>query len=227
MSLTKLSLAGEGKMDNLFLQCSLSRWCCLVYWYLRVKQCHRKTKTTNGGFIKVILRGVRCTKSLRVLFLHRRPPSWTTLVLYSRAVFIFNEPTLTVHYLIVHGDSGGHARHGSLAGNNVVVGGGGHIVRTATQLSYCISTDNGKQNVQVGKCQGPFVGTGSSPPSPSANTCRMITSPLFFLLPCVTERHLPILAEGGRGKLDPNTTIGHAFLFLEKLFKNEFLFLSL
>ncbi len=47
---------------------------------------------TLGGFIKGILRGVRCTKSLRVLFLHRRPPSWTTLVLYSRAVFIFNEP---------------------------------------------------------------------------------------------------------------------------------------
>ncbi len=45
-----------------------------------------------GGFIKGILRGVRCTKSFRVLFLHRRPPSWTTLVLYSRAVFIFNEP---------------------------------------------------------------------------------------------------------------------------------------
>jgi hypothetical protein len=45
-----------------------------------------------GGFIKGILRGVRCTKSLRVLFLPRRPPSWTTLVLYSRAVFIFNEP---------------------------------------------------------------------------------------------------------------------------------------
>ncbi len=47
---------------------------------------------TCGGFIKGILRGVRCTKSLRVLFLHRRPPSWTTLILYSRAVFIFNEP---------------------------------------------------------------------------------------------------------------------------------------
>ncbi len=45
-----------------------------------------------GGFIKGILRGVRCTNSLRVLFLHRRPPSWTTLVLYARAVFIFNEP---------------------------------------------------------------------------------------------------------------------------------------
>ncbi len=45
-----------------------------------------------GGFIKGILRGVIYTKSLRVLFLHRRPPSWTTLVLYSRAVFIFNEP---------------------------------------------------------------------------------------------------------------------------------------
>ncbi len=36
-------------------------------------------ENTSGGFIKGILRGVRCTKSLRVLFLHRRPPSWTTL----------------------------------------------------------------------------------------------------------------------------------------------------
>jgi hypothetical protein len=54
------------------------------------------TIITDGGFIKDILRGVRCTKSLRVLFLHRRPPSWTTLVLYSRAVFIFNEPALTI-----------------------------------------------------------------------------------------------------------------------------------
>ncbi len=51
-----------------------------------------KTPNPIGGFIKGILRGVGCTKSLRVLFLHRRPPSWTTLVLYSRAVFIFNEP---------------------------------------------------------------------------------------------------------------------------------------
>ncbi len=49
------------------------------------------TDYTCGGFIKGILRWVRCTKSLRVLFLHRRPPSWTTLVLFSRAVFIFNE----------------------------------------------------------------------------------------------------------------------------------------
>jgi hypothetical protein len=53
-------------------------------------------KNYIGGFIKGILRGVRCTKSLRVLFLHRRPPTWTTLVLYSRAVFIFNEPALCV-----------------------------------------------------------------------------------------------------------------------------------
>ncbi len=52
----------------------------------------------HGGFIKGILRGVRCTKSLRVLFLHRRPPSWTTLVLYSRAVFIFNEPAFSVYH---------------------------------------------------------------------------------------------------------------------------------
>ncbi len=51
-----------------------------------------KRDDTFGGFIKGILREVRCTKSLRVLFLHRRPPSWTTLVLYSRAVFFFNEP---------------------------------------------------------------------------------------------------------------------------------------
>ncbi len=47
----------------------------------------------NTGFIRGILRGVRYAKSLRVLFLHRRSPSWTTLVLYSRVVFIFNEPT--------------------------------------------------------------------------------------------------------------------------------------
>jgi hypothetical protein len=53
---------------------------------------------TYGGLIKGILRGVRCTKSLRVLFLHRRPPSWSTLVLYSRAVFIFNEPAYTLWY---------------------------------------------------------------------------------------------------------------------------------
>jgi hypothetical protein len=57
------------------------------YWIGRIL-----TVENYGGFIKGFLRGVRCTKSLRVLFLHRRPPSWTTLVLYSRAVFIFNEP---------------------------------------------------------------------------------------------------------------------------------------
>ncbi len=33
-----------------------------------------EVRVTYGGFIKGILRGVRCTKSLRVLFLHRRPP---------------------------------------------------------------------------------------------------------------------------------------------------------
>jgi hypothetical protein len=55
---------------------------------------------SNGGFIKGILRGVRCTKSLRVLFLHRRPPSWTTLVLYSRVVLIFNEPALSKRHLL-------------------------------------------------------------------------------------------------------------------------------
>ena len=48
---------------------------------------------TCTGFIRGILRGVRYAKSLRVLFLHRRSPSWTTLVLYSRVVLIFNEPT--------------------------------------------------------------------------------------------------------------------------------------
>ncbi len=48
---------------------------------------------SSTGFIRGILRGVRYAKSLRVLFLHRRSPFWTTLVLYSRVVFIFNEPT--------------------------------------------------------------------------------------------------------------------------------------
>ncbi len=52
-------------------------------------------KYINTGFIRGILRGVRYAKSLRVLFLHRRSPSWTTLVLYSRVVFIFNEPTIS------------------------------------------------------------------------------------------------------------------------------------
>jgi hypothetical protein len=64
---------------------------------------------TIGGFIKGILRGVRCTKSLRVLFLHRRPPSWTTLVLYSRAVFIFNEPALLADFI---GGGGGGGESG-------------------------------------------------------------------------------------------------------------------
>jgi hypothetical protein len=65
-----------------------------VYVYFRYCTYSVRGKYTVGGVIKGILRGVRCTKSLRVLFLHRRPPSWTTLVLYSRAVFIFNEPAL-------------------------------------------------------------------------------------------------------------------------------------
>ncbi len=53
-------------------------------------------KQTNTGLIIGIIRGVRYAKSLRVHFLHRRSPSWTTLVLYSRAVFFFNEPTKTL-----------------------------------------------------------------------------------------------------------------------------------
>jgi hypothetical protein len=67
---------------------------------------------TFTGFIRGILRGVRYAKSLRVLFLHRRSPSWTTLVLYSRVVFIFNEPTtcFTIHsdthnHTTVHSDT--------------------------------------------------------------------------------------------------------------------------
>jgi hypothetical protein len=43
---------------------------------------------TFGGFIKGILRGVRCNKSLRELFLHRRPPSWTTLVLLKSSIHL-------------------------------------------------------------------------------------------------------------------------------------------
>ena len=74
--------------------------CVISYFLDGVPSRHKKAPNVNyctvqytyGGFIKGILRGVRCTKSLRVLFLHRRPPYWTTLVLYSRAIFIFNEP---------------------------------------------------------------------------------------------------------------------------------------
>jgi hypothetical protein len=80
----------------------LEGFCSLVTRKLNNKFGYFNTSMTSdvqcapyGGFIKGILRGVRCTKSLRVLFLHRRPPSWTTLVLYSRAVFIFNEPAFS------------------------------------------------------------------------------------------------------------------------------------
>ncbi len=47
-----------------------SRVCCIIF---KLAQ-NRRYFERNGGFIKGILRGVRCTKSLRVLFLHRRPP---------------------------------------------------------------------------------------------------------------------------------------------------------
>jgi hypothetical protein len=65
---------------------------------------------TLTGFIRGILRGVRYAKSLRVLFLHRRSPSWTTLVLYSRVVFIFNEPTISLYLLCFDTGRGGGAK---------------------------------------------------------------------------------------------------------------------
>jgi hypothetical protein len=76
---------------------------------------------TFTGFIRGILRGVRYAKLLRVLFLHRRSPSWTTLVLYSRVVFIFNEPTNCLYILYnVHweggGEGGGGQREGTVEG---------------------------------------------------------------------------------------------------------------
>jgi hypothetical protein len=69
-----------------------------------LRPCHCYTYKFVGRLLgslepRGILRGVRYAKSLRVLFLHRRSPSWTTLVLYSRAVFIFNEPTRCVSRL--------------------------------------------------------------------------------------------------------------------------------
>ncbi len=66
-----------------------------THWACILSRCCAQ-RDSCGGFIKGILRGVRCTKSIRVLFLHWRPSSWTTLVLYSRAVFIFNEPAFGV-----------------------------------------------------------------------------------------------------------------------------------
>jgi hypothetical protein len=45
-----------------------------------------------GWFIRCMLIGVICAKSIRVLFLHRWFPSWTTFVLYLRVLLLFNEP---------------------------------------------------------------------------------------------------------------------------------------
>jgi hypothetical protein len=73
--------------------------------------------TTYTGFIRGILRGVRYAKLLRVLFLHRRSPSWTTLVLYSRAVFIFNEPTYKYNHNILP-TQGVHTVWGQGGGEN-------------------------------------------------------------------------------------------------------------
>ncbi len=75
----------KGRKPTIFLLVTLAR-CSTVYLF-----CSNRHPIT--GFIRGILRGVRYAKSLRVLFLHRRSPSWTTLVLYSSVVFIFNEPT--------------------------------------------------------------------------------------------------------------------------------------
>ncbi len=77
-----ISLAGTGAQDG---------DSHVKYWNVK------KGLYSNTGFIRGILRGVRYAKSLRVLFLHRRSPSWTTLVLYSRVVFIFNEPTISLY----------------------------------------------------------------------------------------------------------------------------------
>ncbi len=67
--------------------------CIIVNLKTRWRSNTLKGSQRITGFIRGILRGVRYAKSLRVLFSHRRSPSWTTLVLYSRAVFFFNEPT--------------------------------------------------------------------------------------------------------------------------------------
>ncbi len=78
----------------------------LAQWYLAFQL------NINTGFIGGILRGVRYAKSLRVLFLHRRSSSWTTLVLYSRAVFIFNEPTKILdigNHLAIPDEETGHS----------------------------------------------------------------------------------------------------------------------
>ncbi len=78
----------------------MDKW-CFCHWQTKYSCVLAHYPLT--GFIRGILRGVRYAKSLRVLFLHRRSPSWTTLVLYSRAVFIFNEPTIYVTIQIEKG----------------------------------------------------------------------------------------------------------------------------
>jgi hypothetical protein len=95
----KISPEGGGCTPNIF-HCGISTTTTITYKVVVCAPAERAD--TYGGFIKGILRGVRCTKSLRVLFLHRRPPSWTTLVLYSRAVFIFNEPAYTLPIFLLY-----------------------------------------------------------------------------------------------------------------------------
>ncbi len=81
------SISYEGKINSLWWSVIASNsdqnaWYCSVYYSIS-KEDNKEQPTsrnlsataTSGGFIKGILRGVRCTKSLRVLFLHRRSPS--------------------------------------------------------------------------------------------------------------------------------------------------------
>ncbi len=89
----------QKKIELLWDTCSLRNVTLKIFKFFKSvqkKNSFSSARTgweTVTGFIRGILRGVRYAKSLRVLFLHRRSPSWTTLVLYSRVVFIFNEPT--------------------------------------------------------------------------------------------------------------------------------------
>jgi hypothetical protein len=71
-------------------------WCGVFLWMVRRLYVLVGVLCVTG-FIRGILREVRYAKSLRVLFSHRRSPSWTTLVLYSRVVFFFNEPTMCLY----------------------------------------------------------------------------------------------------------------------------------
>ncbi len=143
------------------------------------------TYETYTGFIRGILRGVRYAKSLIVLFLHRRSPSWTTLVLYSRVVFIFNEPTITCS---VHAKSRRHTyrnTHWILNFNGVL-----HRERTVGQTQTVLSCGRFLKKIRAICSAWPGLIWGSGNGSYSSNIEQVgLTRALLFVPTCISSEN--------------------------------------